>query len=186
MFAYCRNKPVSRRDLQGTGDEDLNYKDINEDGDPLNDAGVTRGSHAANPRGNSSASGTSGSAKRTQALIKDITTKLRECAKKSNLTYSGKGPRIGTLKHSKFKGFASKLNINSLKLEASYVLRNGKATPTYYGEPGSIRFDAVLVDDSGDPIYAWDFKTGNALLTPSRISHMHNASGLIIPIEMVK
>ena len=48
----------------------------------------------------------------------------------------------------------------------------------------SVRFDVILYGgENGDiPIIAWDFKTGGAKLTTSRIEHMQRVSGLDIPI----
>ena len=55
-----------------------------------------------------------------------------------------------------------------------------------YGTQGSVRFDVVQYDTAGKPIAAYDYKTGSAVLTPARIQHMQQVSGLYIPIYMVK
>ena len=39
MFAYCRNNPVCRKDATGT--DDICVTDINDDDNPLNDAGTS-------------------------------------------------------------------------------------------------------------------------------------------------
>lgn len=65
------------------------------------------------------------------------------------------------------------------------MYKDGVEVP--YGEQGSIRFDAMEYDVFGNPVRAWDFKTGNATLTQSRIYQMQNQSGLYnISILMVK
>ena len=51
---------------------------------------------------------------------------------------------------------------------------------------GSIRFDVVQYNKYGKVIKAWDFKTGSAYLSQSRISTMVRRSGLDIPIHMIK
>ena len=50
--------------------------------------------------------------------------------------------------------------------------------------PYQSSFDVILYGgENGDiPIIAWDFKTGGAKLTKSRIEHLHRVSGLDIPI----
>ncbi len=55
-----------------------------------------------------------------------------------------------------------------------------------YGDKGSIRFDMVQYDLYGNPIRAWDFKTGSATLTTGRIATMQAKSGFSIPILMIK
>jgi hypothetical protein len=44
----------------------------------------------------------------------------------------------------------------------------------------------IQVDADGKPVCAWDFKTGSATLTQSRISQMQEKSGLNISIQMIK
>ena len=53
------------------------------------------------------------------------------------------------------------------------------------GFSGSVRFDVVQYKDDV-PVMAWDFKTGQATLSQSRIDKMHSISGLDIPIIELK
>ena len=55
-----------------------------------------------------------------------------------------------------------------------------------YGTRGSIRFDVVQYDKYGNVLKAWDLKTGNAILTQSRVNTMLRCSGLGISINMIK
>lgn len=84
----------------------------------------------------------------------------------------------GTLKHSALKAEVDNLKNPNLKTEQSY--NNGVEVP--YGASGSVRFDVVLVDQFGRPIYAWDFKTGSALLSASIMAYMQSVSGFHIPV----
>ena len=106
---------------------------------------------------------------------------LQNCADQANASIHGSGPVVGTQKHSAFAENVNKLGDNSLRTEVSYL--NGQEVP--YGTKGSIRFD-VLQFKNGIPVQAWDFKTGSAVLTSSRIITMQRRSGLSIPISMIK
>ena len=45
----------------------------------------------------------------------------------------------------------------------------------------------MMYDDVGAPAQAWDFKTGAATLTTSRIAQMQSKSGLVgLRISMIK
>ena len=48
------------------------------------------------------------------------------------------------------------------------------------------RFDAVLYDKANKPIAAWDFKTGSAKLTTTRIEKMQKAIGAGVPIYEIR
>ena len=107
---------------------------------------------------------------------------LESCAAKANASVPGKGPTAGTKKHTAFADNVNNLGNNSLYTEQSY--KDGHLVT--YGTKGSIRFDVIQVDANGMPIAAWDFKTGGAVLTDSRIFQMQYKSGLSIPIRMIK
>ena len=70
----------------------------------------------------------------------------------------------------------------NLAIEISY--KNGEIVS--YGTKGSIRFDVLQYNQKGVPIAAWDFKTGSATLTTTRIEQMQTRSGLNISIYVVK
>ncbi len=107
---------------------------------------------------------------------------LQECADDVNSTISGTGPAVGTNKHTQFTTNVNQLGNSNIRTEVSYL--NQAEVP--YGTKGSARFDALLYDAGGNPIAAWDLKTGVAVLTQSRIEYMQRQSGLQIPIFMIK
>jgi hypothetical protein len=107
---------------------------------------------------------------------------LEAAASNANARISGQGPVAGTKKHTEFKNGVDSLNNNRIGTEVSY--KNGECVP--YATPGSVRFDAVLFDKYGNPIQAWDFKTGSAILTDARISFMQSHLPRPIPISMIK
>ena len=112
----------------------------------------------------------------------NLTTQLTNCANNAKAGVSGNGPVVGTKIHSNFSAEVKNLNNPNLRTKVSYL--NGAEVT--YGTKGSVRFDVVLTDSNGTPIAAWDLKTGNAVLTDSRIMQMQARSGLNIHIMMVK
>ena len=98
---------------------------------------------------------------------------IRIAIKEANKAYSGNGHVVGTYKHAKFAEVIRSYKRPSLKAEVSY--KDGHKVT--YSQKGSIRFDAIEYDSFRRPVRAWDFKTGNATLTQSRIHHMQNQSG---------
>ena len=112
----------------------------------------------------------------------NVTSQLQKCAKNANSKVSGSGPVAGTKKHSAFTNEVNNLGDSSLRTEVSYL--NGEEVP--YGTKGSVRFDVIQYDSKGNPVAAWDFKTGSATLTQSRIEEMQSISGLNIPIYEIK
>ena len=111
-----------------------------------------------------------------------VAAQLQQCADTANAQVSGAGAVAGTHKHTAFSAEVNKLCNSSLRTEVSYL--NGVMVD--YGTRGSIRFDVMLFNGN-TPIAAWDYKTGAAILTESRISRMQKQSGLIdIPIYMIK
>lgn len=113
---------------------------------------------------------------------RDISSQLQHCANKANDSISGTGAVVGTQKHTMFAIEVNKLNNQQLKTEVSFL--NGEIVP--YGTKGSVRFDVVQFDSNNNPVMAWDFKTGAAVLNDERISEMQSKSGLNIPINMIK
>ena len=107
---------------------------------------------------------------------------LQRAADIANESIPGKGHVVGTKKHTIFSQEIHDAKNSRLKTEISF--KDGVIVKR--GTEGSIRFDAVLFDASGCPIKAWDFKTGSAVLSQSRISTMLTRSGLSIPIVMIK
>ena len=163
MLAYCGNNPVNRIDISGTDsfqlDENVDPAKIQEE---TPKGGLTAGSN------NSSTS--------------DVSKQLSRCASNANSRVSGRGPVAGTQKHIEFTNEVNNLNNPNLQAEVSYL--NGEIVT--YGTKGSTRFDVVLYDASGTPIAAWDFKTGSATLSNSRIGQMQTRSGLSIDIHVVR
>ncbi len=187
MYTYCGNEPVGGYDP--TGYEDLCEED-NEDDNPLNDIGPVQGSNAAGAGpgtglGSGAGSGMGvgkGTGKGLRLDIKKAESWLKSFAKKANLEIKGTGHVAGTQKHSVFGKCIKDFGNNRLRSEVSY--KNGKEVK--YGTPGSIRFDAVLYDKANKPIAAWDFKTGSARLTATRIENMQKAIGEGVEIFEIK
>ena len=113
----------------------------------------------------------------------NVEAQLQVCADKANTSVAGKGPVVGTQKHAVFAEEVNALGNSNLRTEVSY--KNGCEVP--YGTKGSVRFDVMMYDDVGAPAQAWDFKTGAATLTTSRIAQMQSKSGLVgLRISMIK
>lgn len=112
----------------------------------------------------------------------NVASQLQNCANIANASVSGSVPVAGTNKHSVFANEVNNLGNPSLRTEVSYL--NGQEVA--YGTKDSIRFDVMQFDPSDVPTAAWDFKTGAATLTASRIAQMQAKSGLSITIYMVK
>ena len=112
-----------------------------------------------------------------------VETQLQICADKANASVSGKGPAVGTEKHTVFAGEVNALGNPNLRTEVSY--KNGYEVA--YETRGSVRFDVMQYNGSGVPVQAWDFKTGAATLTATRIAEMQSKSGLLgLRISMIK
>ena len=107
---------------------------------------------------------------------------LQTAANTANSSISGKGPVVGSKKHTVFASEVNSVNNSRIATEVSY--KNGQ--PVSYGTSGSIRFDVIQYNAKGIPIRAWDLKTGCAILSQSRIATMQARAGLTIPIAMIK
>ena len=199
MFAYCRNNPVIRKDASGT--DDVRVTGNEEYGNPLNDYYGNGGA-----AGGGSGYGVDFSVAQYSSLYtggihnngygtyytcsnpfggtvnSNVTDQLQKCADTANSIVSGNGAVAGTKKHVVFANEVNKLGNSSLRTEISFL----DGMEVSHGTKGSIRFDVIQVGPSGDPIYAWDLKTGSAALTKGRIAQMQSKSGLNIPIEMIK
>ena len=79
---------------------------------------------------------------------------------------------IGSQKHKIFTEKVLELHVEDIFVEQSYI--NRILVP--YGTKGSVRFDVILVKNE-IPIMAWDFKTGNAVLSNTRVQIMRDISG---------
>ena len=112
----------------------------------------------------------------------NVSSQIQNCANTANTRVEGTGSVAGTSKHTVFAKEINALNNPNLVTEVSY--KDGQVVP--YGTSGSIRFDVMQYNQNGVPIAAWDFKTGSAMLTDSRISQMLGKSGLSIPIYEVR
>ena len=115
-------------------------------------------------------------------LGNNINHQLQNCANTANVSVPGKGPAVGIKKHTAFASEVNSLGNKSLRTEVSY--KNGVEVP--YGTKDSIRFDVLQYNTQNQPINAWDFKTGSANLSFSRMEEMRLKSGLNIPITLVR
>ena len=208
MFAYCGNDPAVFNDDKGTRRKKdpiagIDLGDFGLDGDgtglclvggwgyttsvSVNDYGTTTGSTPTFSISYVSDSGaTIGSTSSCYyGCYYDIgaaSQALQSCADAANALVFGYGPVVGTFKHTAFANNVIDLGNQSLQVEQSYM--GGQAVSR--GTKGSIRFDAVLLNENNIPICAWDFKTGSARLTEERIRTMLKKSGLDIPIIEIR
>ncbi|MCR5174680.1 MAG: RHS repeat-associated core domain-containing protein, partial [Oscillospiraceae bacterium] len=107
---------------------------------------------------------------------------LQRAADNASNSVDGYGHVAGTKKHSVYSQNVNDIGNSRLGTEVS--VKDGQIVK--YGEPDSIRFDTVYYDRVGRIVRGWDYKTGSAILTQSRISEMTRKSGLSIPISMIK
>lgn len=96
----------------------------------------------------------------------------------------GKGPVYGTLAHTAFRNEVEALGLKNLSTEVSYL--NGKVVS--YGTKGSVRLD-VVEGPLLNPTAVFDFKTGGASLSATRIQQIQShlpLSAKNIPIIEVR
>ena len=183
MFAYCRNNPVSRRDMTGCYDKEA----YDMDGDPSSDEDDLRGTastgsmHAGGatqtPKLGQNLGGQSGA---SNTNISSLKGQLQAAADKASASVLGSGPIAGTMKHKIFSDIVKAFKNPNVRTEVSF--KDGAEVP--YGTKGSVRFDVVYYENN-KPAYAWDYKTGSARLPTSRINDMLSKSGLDIPIDVI-
>ena len=161
LFAYCGNNPTNRIDISGTDSREIDADEENVD-EEVPKGGLVSGQN--------------------DSTASHISNQLNQCANNANSKVPGRGPVAGTHKHTAFSNEVNALNNNNLGTEKSYL--NG--VEVSYGTKGSIRFDVVLYDSNGNPSAAWDFKTGAATLSTSRVEQMLTRSGLNINIYVVR
>jgi hypothetical protein len=119
-------------------------------------------------------------------LVQSIATRADNWGIRNGM---GNGPIVGTAKH----GYAERLltryqdifGSRGLSAEARYV--NGN--PWRNGDPlsGSIRLD-VVEGPLTRRTFVWDYKFGQATLSPSRVTQIQNGipNGANVPVLMVK
>ena len=119
-------------------------------------------------------------------MVQEIATRADAWGVREGL---GDGPVAGTLKH----GYANRL----LARYQSIFGDRGLSTEVRYlngdlwqrGDPptGSIRLD-VVEGQLDNPAWVWDYKFGDAQLTPARISRIRIGAGLgpNVPIDEVR
>jgi hypothetical protein len=95
---------------------------------------------------------------------------LQSIADDVNQTISGKGPVVGTKKHSLFKQKVDALGDPNLATEKTFL--NGKEVS--YGTKGGVRVDVIEYNADGT-VTVYDLKTGSATLTQSRITQIQIA-----------
>ena len=95
----------------------------------------------------------------------------------------GSGATYGTAVHSEFASQVEALGNPNLSTEQSYL--NGNSVT--YGTPGSIRAD-VVEGPVDNPTAVYDLKTGNATLTPERVTQIQNnlPGGTNVPVKEIK
>lgn len=87
----------------------------------------------------------------------------------------------GVAVHNALKEEILALGDPRLRAEVSYRAKD----PADYGEPGSVRLDVVLYDESGALAKVWDLKTGAAPLSKSRIREIERHIPDACPIEEI-
>ena len=98
--------------------------------------------------------------KTTEEILKDI-------AKEVNTEIEGKGPVVGTKKHSLFKKKLEALDLPNIKMEQTYL----EGIIQEYGTKGAVRVDVIETLKYGS-IKIYDLKTGSAKLTEARIKQI--------------
>jgi RHS repeat-associated protein len=95
----------------------------------------------------------------------------------------GQGAVYGTRVHSAFEAEVNALGNPNLSTEVSYL--NGKVVSR--GTPGSVRID-VIEGPRANPTAAYDLKTGQAGLSPSRVQQIqsHLPGGNKVPVHEVR
>jgi hypothetical protein len=110
--------------------------------------------------------------------IDSITEKLlQRLADVLDLTGSGSGPIYGTRVHTAFAEAVRASGIPNIEVEGTWF----EASSVFrYGLEGSIRTDVVLrgYDESSGVRAIWDLKTGNAVLTQSRVTEIRAKIGV--------
>ena len=95
---------------------------------------------------------------------------LKGFADDINANTTGKGPVVGTNKHTQFKSQVDSLGNPNLATERTFL--NG--VEVNYGTKGGVRVDVIERLPNGT-INVYDLKTGSATLTPSRITQIQNS-----------
>jgi hypothetical protein len=96
--------------------------------------------------------------------------RLQQAAAQATAAVPGRGGRVGTLRHTVFKNIVNDWGDSRLRTEVSF--REG--TEVDYGTAGSVRLDVVEYDASGRIIAVYDYKSGAAKLSSSRIAQIRS------------
>ncbi len=98
-----------------------------------------------------------------------ILDRLQRAATQADRTVPGRGAVVGTRRHTVFQGVVDSWDDPHLGTEVSYY--GGELAP-HRGYPGSVRLDVVEYSAGGEIVAIYDYKTGNAVLTPGRIAQI--------------
>jgi RHS repeat-associated protein len=110
---------------------------------------------------------------------------LQQAAAQADLSASGQGPRVGTAKHAVFRDIVESWLNPHLRTEQSYY----RGSLVRWVHPGSVRLDVVEYDDEGGLTGIYDYKSGGARLSPSRIDQVRAnlpADALTVPVIEVR
>jgi hypothetical protein len=142
--------------------------------------------HNAGPNGVIGSGAQSAAAQTNGQLVQEIAERADAWGVRQGL---GNGPVAGTLKH----GYAEQLldryqsmfGSRGLSTEVRYL--NGAEWQSGMPLKGSIRLD-VVEGPLNNPTLVWDYKFGNALLTPARVSQIRTGAGLgpAVPVDAVR
>ncbi|WP_337040316.1 RHS repeat domain-containing protein [Emticicia sp. 17c] len=110
----------------------------------------------------------------TESKLTELAAKAKANATaRTGLVEGQKG--FGTAAHTEFKKLVDSSGLKNVATEQSYL--NGR--PVKYGTKGSSRADVVLLNDDGTIKQVFDFKTGQAVLSPKQSTrYINNIPGV--------
>lgn len=88
----------------------------------------------------------------------------------------------GTAVHVAFATQVRLQGLRGVEVEQSFFDQK----PGGYGEPGSIRTDIILRNDTGDIVAIYDVKTGGAVLTSARIREIRRQTKVGIEVPVIE
>jgi hypothetical protein len=103
-------------------------------------------------------------------LARNTIARLEDAATTANSSVPGRGPVVGTRRHTIFQRTVAGWGDRTLRTEVSYRL----GWEVSRGKPGSVRLDVVEFDSRGNIIAVYDYKTGNATLSATRVTQIRS------------